>query len=99
MVDKKVPHLTSNDPVIFGIQALITAGVLFAISYIIYLFMFGQNNLEIVQDATLSDAVAQDVSSATAAIEQGIDETMFFEGAPSGVDEEKIDGLFPQLKN
>ncbi len=98
MEDKKIPHLTSNHLPIFILQALLAVVVIFSLSYVVYLVVFGKNNVAKPDNAMLQESLSEGGVATEAVISAGVDEFMFIETAPQTVGQEKLDGLFPTLQ-
>lgn len=98
MEDKKIPHLTSNHLPVFILQALLAIVVVFSISYIVYLFLFGKNNFTVPGNPALQESLNEGGVATEAVISEGVDESMFVDITPENVDKEKFDGLFPAIQ-
>lgn len=98
MEDKKIPHLTSNHLPVFILQALLAIVVVFSISYIVYLFLFGKNNFTVPDNPALQESLNEGGVATEAVISEGVDESMFVDITPENVDKEKFDGLFPAIQ-
>ncbi len=98
MREDRVVHLASRDPLVFSIQAMIVAAMVFTLSYVLYIFLFGRH-VQTGSVLTTTDQQSQAVA-VDELVEDGVDESEFFEGAVGGdmVNEEALQGLFPALK-
>ncbi len=97
---KKQPtihHLASQDPVVYVIQAMIVAALVFAVSYVAYLIIFGRS---VYDGAVLTTTEQQSQQVAVdELVEDGVDESEFFEGSVEGVvSTEAMQGLFPAIR-
>jgi len=79
-------------------QALILVTVIMVVSFGVFMMVFG-NRYKPTTQVLIEDKTSGAVQLTPEAVASGVSESNFMEKIPDGIDSNKINSLFPEVKN